>query len=181
MEAETESRSPQPARKRRPQKARQDRYRKTEKGIATRSRCYREWFERNRENRNAYMREWRKKTCQERLKTVERKARYKRRYKMTHEDYEALLAAQGGTCALCSKTPKDERFGRLNIDHCHETGRVRGLLCTSHNLGMSLFGDSLPGFEKAVAYLSDNPAKFLTTAQSTAHLDPGRGKGCGGW
>jgi hypothetical protein len=45
---------------------------------------------------------------------------------VSDEQYERLLAAQGGHCALCPNTPKTRR---LAVDHEHRTGRVRGLLC----------------------------------------------------
>lgn len=50
-----------------------------------------------------------------------------RRYGITAEEYDALLSAQGGRCAMC-KRPHRGR-GRLAVDHDHATGRVRGLLC----------------------------------------------------
>jgi Recombination endonuclease VII len=45
---------------------------------------------------------------------------------ITDADYEALLAAQGGGCAICGNPPKTRR---LHVDHDHKTGKVRGLLC----------------------------------------------------
>jgi hypothetical protein len=45
---------------------------------------------------------------------------------ITDDDYEALLAAQGGGCAICGNPPKTRR---LHVDHDHKTGKVRGLLC----------------------------------------------------
>ena len=45
---------------------------------------------------------------------------------ITDADYQLLLAAQGGHCALCPNTPKTRR---LHVDHDHRTGKVRGLLC----------------------------------------------------
>jgi hypothetical protein len=51
---------------------------------------------------------------------------YKRKYGLSLEQYEEMLRLQGGTCALCGRPPKTYR---LNVDHDHITGRVRGLLC----------------------------------------------------
>jgi hypothetical protein len=52
---------------------------------------------------------------------------------VTDEQYERLLAAQGGHCALCPSTPKTRR---LHVDHDHRTGLVRGLLCHRCNRGI---------------------------------------------
>lgn len=69
------------------------------------------------------------------------------------EEYEALLADQGGTCALCNSKPQDNPHGQLRVDHCHETGRVRGLLCHLHNTGIGMLGDTVEGLEQAIKYL----------------------------
>ena len=70
------------------------------------------------------------------------------------EEYGAMLLAQGGHCFLCDRTPDQERYGYLNVDHCHETGRIRGLLCTVHNSAIAALGDSAEGLMRAVAYLN---------------------------
>lgn len=76
-----------------------------------------------------------------------------RRYGMTPEDYDRMLLEQNGTCAICSRTAEQERYKRLNIDHCHETGKVRGLLCTPCNHAIGVLGDTAEHVKKAVAYL----------------------------
>ncbi len=62
-----------------------------------------------------------------------------RRRGMTEADYNSLLAKQGGRCAVCktdTPTGKGGRLGRFfHVDHDHETGNVRGLLCTGCNTG----------------------------------------------
>ena len=55
-----------------------------------------------------------------------------KQYGMTLRDYDALLKWQGGVCAIC-KRPEMERNQSLCVDHCHETGIVRGLLCVRCN------------------------------------------------
>jgi hypothetical protein len=54
----------------------------------------------------------------------------RRRYGISSEEYETLLDAQDGVCAICKSPPKKNR---LHVDHCHETGLVRGLLCAHCN------------------------------------------------
>ncbi len=59
----------------------------------------------------------------------------KRRYDLTQEEYQSLLTKQEGVCAICSKEAS------LVIDHCHERGVVRGLLCIACNSGLGGFYD----------------------------------------
>jgi hypothetical protein len=65
-----------------------------------------------------------------------RRTHLKAKYGITPEDYERRLEAQGGGCAICGRPPGDTA---LHVDHCHETGRVRGLLCFSCNAGLGQF------------------------------------------
>jgi hypothetical protein len=69
-------------------------------------------------------------------------------YGMLPEDYAALMARQGGVCAICGD-PGDP----LCIDHCHDTGRVRGLLCDNCNVGLGMYRDSKGRLRGAIAYL----------------------------
>ncbi len=74
-------------------------------------------------------------------------------YNITPEDFDAQLAIQNGTCALCPRTPAEERFKRLEVDHCHETMKFRGLLCKSCNTSIGKLGDNEAGLLRALAYL----------------------------
>lgn len=62
-----------------------------------------------------------------------RKPKRARELGVTDAEYERMLAAQDGHCALCPSTPKTRR---LHVDHDHKTGRVRGLLCHRCNRGL---------------------------------------------
>lgn len=74
------------------------------------------------------------------------------RYGMSPEEYGELLDEQLGCCACCgSSDPK--RKGGFVIDHDHNTGQVRGLLCHSCNIGIGLLGDSVSGVINALRYL----------------------------
>jgi hypothetical protein len=55
-------------------------------------------------------------------------------YKITREQYTALIDAQDGACAICAKVPDTGK--RLAVDHCHATGKVRALLCTPCNVAV---------------------------------------------
>lgn len=72
---------------------------------------------------------------------------------LTIEDYERLLAAQGGGCAICGATPKTRR---LDVDHDHRTGAVRGLLCHRCNRALPSWVNVRWLF-RAAAYLDDPP------------------------
>ena len=63
-----------------------------------------------------------------------------------------MLTDQNGVCYICSKKPSDKRA--LDIDHNHETGEVRGLLCSQHNRAIGLFDDSINLLARAIEYLS---------------------------
>jgi len=75
-----------------------------------------------------------------------------RTYNITLSEYEELLAKQGGVCALC-RTSETISRGTLAVDHCHETGKIRGLLCFKCNTGIGALGDSVEGLERALSYL----------------------------
>ena len=72
-----------------------------------------------------------------------------RRYGLTLAEYRALQARQGNVCAICRK-----RARVLCIDHCHVTGRVRGLLCPKCNSALGFCDDDPRLLRAALAYLS---------------------------
>ena len=75
----------------------------------------------------------------------------KRRYGITIDDYDAMLLAQSGGCAICGR--KSSSRGRLHVDHSHEFGYVRGLLCDSCNSGIGRFKDNSELLNRAAEYL----------------------------
>ncbi len=89
----------------------------------------------------------------------EASARHKRnhhllkRFGITVEEAEALLAAQGGVCAICRLPISDVRGYEPHVDHDHETGRVRGILCLGCNVGLGGFRDDPVRLRAAIAYL----------------------------
>lgn len=96
-------------------------------------------------------------------------ARNLRRYGLTVDDYEALLQAQGGVCAICGDT--DTRR-RLNVDHDHATGRVRGLLCNGCNTArLGKLGDSVERAEARAIYYEER-ARLLRCAIAYLHEPP---------
>jgi len=75
----------------------------------------------------------------------------KRHFNLTLEEYAAMNTAQGGTCAICNCPPGDTP---LCVDHCHTTGRVRGLLCRLCNTALGQFQDSMERLARAILYLA---------------------------
>ena len=78
---------------------------------------------------------------------------YLAKYGLTVESFESLLAAQGGTCAICERDISQDGEAAAAIDHCHETGAVRGLLCKPHNAALGLLGDDPKLLDRAAQYL----------------------------
>lgn len=78
----------------------------------------------------------------------------RKRYGLTMEQYEQMVEDQKGLCAICGN-PQQEQRGqkRLCVDHDHDTGQVRGLLCTNCNLGIGYLGETPEALMVAAAYL----------------------------
>ncbi|MBW3561477.1 MAG: endonuclease VII domain-containing protein [Actinobacteria bacterium] len=74
-------------------------------------------------------------------------------YGLTLVELREMLTAQGGRCAICNAAFDEDLVP--NVDHCHETGRVRGLLCHHCNTGMGLLRDDPARLRSAARYLED--------------------------
>lgn len=83
-----------------------------------------------------------------------RVSKLRSRFGMSVEDYDRILAAQNNGCAICGKSPS-ENGKRLSIDHNHDTGKVRGLLCQPCNTGIGLLNDSPSQLRLALRYLEE--------------------------
>jgi hypothetical protein len=85
------------------------------------------------------------------------------RYGISIEEYEAILASQGGVCAICGGTEvfinrvsrrRDRHvMGSLPVDHCHRTGEIRGILCSRCNFVVAYARDNPDTLDRAAAYL----------------------------
>ncbi len=92
--------------------------------------------------------------CRENADTVIRKTRHLRDYGLSYEQYQALLKRQGGACAICMcSLPENIGYRSLDVDHDHQSGQVRGLLCTSCNRAVGLLRDDPVIAEQMVLYL----------------------------
>lgn len=98
------------------------------------------------------------KECRKTYYSTEKMNKYfiKSKYGMTVEEYDILSEKQGGVCAICGKPEPDQKRSRLCIDHDHETGKVRGLLCSQCNFALGNFNDDISSLLKAAEYLTNN-------------------------
>lgn len=88
-----------------------------------------------------------------------------RKHGLKAGDFERMLEEQEGCCALCGD-PLDPKH--THIDHCHETGDVRGLLCRPCNVGLGMFHDSPDEMRRAILYLERAHGSRSRNAGSTA-------------
>lgn len=112
-----------------------------------------DWYQRNKDNPL-------RKSINERRKAEVRENLRKHKYGITPVEFQSLLESQNNVCAICgnpeSKTIRGYKC-ELSVDHCHNSQKVRGLLCASCNVGIGFFQDNLDLLEKAIAYLKSNP------------------------
>lgn len=83
----------------------------------------------------------------------------KRLYGIDQSEYERMFEEQRGLCKICGNSETSRYKGvikRLAVDHCHSSGRVRGLLCSHCNRGLGLFKDTPDFLFKAIKYLEEN-------------------------
>lgn len=94
-------------------------------------------------------------TPKNKQKIWENKLQY--RYGITKADYDYLFEKQNGCCAICgtnNPSSKSKKHKYFSVDHCHQTGKVRGLLCATCNSAIGLLGDCPETIAKASLYLS---------------------------
>jgi hypothetical protein len=82
-----------------------------------------------------------------------------KRYGITPADYERMLAEQAGCCAICGSDQPGGRGVRFHVDHDHDTGRVRSLLCHSCNVGLGHLGGTPESLRRALRYLEEHAAR----------------------
>ncbi|MDQ4090642.1 MAG: endonuclease VII domain-containing protein [Actinomycetota bacterium] len=122
------------------------------------------WQQDNAERLNSYRRDRRMDPS---VKRAERAGHLRRKYGITLEEYEAMVEAQGGGCAICGRVAPSG--SSLHVDHDHDTGRIRGCLCFKCNNALGDLGDSPDTLVRAALYLSP-AAKEPTVADRLARL-----------
>ncbi len=98
------------------------------------------------------------KTWAQKNKEKMRGYRLKCRYGISVEEYDLLLEKQNGVCAICQKPEAvvDPRYltpRKLAVDHCHKSGKIRGLLCYACNTSIGKFGDDIETIKNILTYL----------------------------
>ena len=81
---------------------------------------------------------------------------YLRTYGLTKKQYDEMLDSQGQCCALCKSTEGGNKWSSFSVDHDHNTGVVRGLLCRACNMGLGAFNDSESVLAAAAHYVMRN-------------------------
>jgi hypothetical protein len=81
--------------------------------------------------------------------TLMREQRLRWKYGITQADYNSMVLDQKGKCLICSNDKC-----RLVVDHDHETGEIRGLLCSQCNTALGLMYDKIENFASAIKYLA---------------------------
>lgn len=78
-------------------------------------------------------------------------------YKITLADYAQMFADCGGVCEICKRPTagRGKKNNNLSVDHNHETGKIRGLLCSNCNTGLGLFADNPDLLIQAINYLKE--------------------------
>ncbi len=79
----------------------------------------------------------------------------KNTYNLTIDDYNKIFDEQKGCCKICEKH-QSEFKAKLAVDHCHQTGKIRGLLCNNCNRGLGHLKDSVLLLKKAIKYIKNN-------------------------
>ena len=102
--------------------------------------------------RNASRREWRRSNPAKHAKES-RRWNLRVNYGLEPEDYEEILKSQDHRCAVCLKHETEVPRQRLYVDHCHDSGEVRGLLCSHCNAGIGNLMDSPALLREALRYV----------------------------
>lgn len=141
------------------------RYNQSEKGKTKNAASAKIWRAVNRERDRANRHAWcaanpekvKASALRSRLKkvrtAVDKNRELRWHYGISIADYEALRMAQGSRCAICGTDKPGGRGKQLHVDHCHETGLIRGLLCNKCNSAIGYFADSPKRLRRAAAYL----------------------------
>jgi len=116
-------------------------------GLRGREKLMKRYYSETKDARKAYQKNYRK------LNPIAYKnVELKRDYGITIDDYDNMVKKQQNRCAICN-SHQSELKQTLHVDHCHSTGKVRGLLCKKCNSAIGLFEDSQDRLKRAIEYI----------------------------
>ena len=130
-----------------------ERYRRDPEAAKARTR---KWQQENREELQEYRR---LRRLEPEVKARDRAGHLRRKYGITPAQYDEMLAAQDGVCAICGRQPRDDIS--LHVDHDHQTGAIRALLCFRCNNAIGDLGESWELANKLVNYLFDHDPEMV--------------------
>jgi hypothetical protein len=106
--------------------------------------------------KNAAARQWRKDNPEntERHLARMRERTKERRYGITQEQFDQMLVDQNNKCKICGGNFKSSKD--IHIDHCHNTNKIRGLLCNNCNMALGQFMDNTDIMDNAIKYLTNS-------------------------
>jgi len=115
----------------------------------------RKWRAANPEKAREYQRQQRK-----RRPDTDLRGNLRRSYGITLEQYKEILEQQNHHCVICGSNGHNKRAKRLHVDHCHETNKIRGLLCYLCNTALGGFLDNIQLLDNAIYYLQKHSNKY---------------------
>ncbi|WP_442880071.1 endonuclease VII domain-containing protein [Aurantimonas sp. A2-1-M11] len=92
--------------------------------------------------------------CRKRDRETRRRARLRKQYGLEVSEIDDISALQNHRCAICERNL--DEVARVHVDHCHDGGHVRGLLCSRCNNGLGMFEDNARLLKKAASYVEDS-------------------------
>jgi len=95
-----------------------------------------------------------RQTAYQKYKKTIRNENLIKKFGITLDEYNRMLTSQGGVCKICGKVEKTNKD--LAVDHCHNTNKIRGLLCSSCNIGIGCFKESINTLKIAIKYLENH-------------------------
>lgn len=99
-----------------------------------------------------------KSTCKVCNRIKARRSRVKHRYGISYEEYLKYVEADNTSCSICDKQlvlHSSDTQETVCLDHCHATGKIRGVLCNRCNIAIGILGDNPEKFKRALTYLEE--------------------------
>ncbi len=98
----------------------------------------------------------------EKLADKKKWSHLKKTFNLDKEQYLKMLKIQNNVCYICKNIETTKGAKYLSVDHCHKTGKIRGLLCAACNKALGGFKDNIEYLESAIKYLKENQINETT-------------------